>query len=300
MNNTKLELMIINSMKFLTRKFIKNTSLIKHEGSGVAIIVPLPSKNCLSDDEIISIRHLTKYLGLHSIFFIAPKGCKIDLGNHTKIFISKRYFGSAFSHGKLLKSIRFYKLFRNFKYILFYHLDSLVFSSDLNRWCDRNFDYIGAPWLQCIDSPWVAHSRIGNGGFALLKVKSAVRILSKYYQTRPLVYWIESLNALNIIFFLEKNINLLSRTGCTLGARLTKLKKYLNDQLLNQNNDIFWSDVATRLDPSFHVASFEDGISFAFEVCPEDCFVINNHKLPFGCHAWNKYHKHFWDTYILK
>lgn len=294
--------MILHGIKLLIRNLIKNTSLIKNEGSGVAIIVPLSLKNCLSDDEIISIRHLNKYLGLHSIFFLAPKGCTItvELENHTTIFIPKRYFGSAFSHGKLLKSIRFYKLFSNFKYILFYHLDSLVFSSDLNRWCDRNFDYIGAPWLQCLDSPWVVHSRIGNGGFALLKVKSAVRVLSKYYQIKPFLYWIESLNFLEIILFLEKHNKLLSITGCTMDAPLTKLKCHLNDQLLNQNNDIFWSDVAPRLDPSFQVASFEDGISFAFEVCPDDCFVINNYELPFGCHAWNKYNKNFWDNHILE
>lgn len=287
-------------IRFLSTKFIEKTAIIKREGSGVAIIVPLSLSNYLSNDEIISLKHLNDHLGRHSIYFIAPEGCTISPGRHTMMFFQKRYFGSTISHGKLLRSIRFYMLFKKFKYIFFYHLDSLVFSSDLDRWCDRDFDYIGSPWLQCADSPWVAHARIGNGGFALLKIQSAVKILSKYYQHKQHVYWIEYIIASKITSILCEFMRIFPGMNQTMTARFWKFMNTLDDQLLNQNNDIFWSDVATRLDPSFHVASFEDGVAFAFEACPEDCFVMNNYQIPFGCHAWNKYNKIFWDYYILK
>ena len=57
-----------------------------------------------------------------------------------------------------------------------YHLDALVFSDQLAEWCDTDLDYIGPPWINCEDSPWVTRPRVGNGGFALMKVASFLEV----------------------------------------------------------------------------------------------------------------------------
>ena len=57
----------------------------------------------------------------------------------------------------------------------------------------------------------------------------------------------------------------------------------------NINNDYFWVDEVVRYYPGFKVASFEQGLQFAFEVFLRTCFEMNHHRPPFGCHEWPKY-----------
>lgn len=282
------------------KHFFCRNLVFRPTGSGCAIVVPLSINNYFTCYEMISLRHLNKYLGAYPIYFIAPKGSTIAYEHHKIIFFPRRFFGSAKSHGKLLLSIQFYKKFSAYKYILFYHLDSLVFSSNLDQWCDRDFDYVGAPWLQCKDSPWVTSARVGNGGFALLKIQKAVEILSKYYRKNPFIYGTSIIEVCWFILYLEKFIDYFNWMDQKLMTKVKNLRAYLEKKLPDQNNDIFWSDIANNFDPEFRVASFEDGIKFAFEVCPEDCFIANSYQLPFGCHAWNRYNKKFWEPHILK
>jgi hypothetical protein len=59
-----------------------------------------------------------------------------------------------------------------------YHLDSLVFNSNLHYWCNLNYDFIGAPWIKGPDLPWLREEGVGNGGFSLRKVKSFLNLLN--------------------------------------------------------------------------------------------------------------------------
>jgi len=67
----------------------------------------------------------------------------------------------------------------------------------------------------------------------------------------------------------------------------------------SRNNDVFWSDRAVRFLPEFKVASFEEGLRFAFEAAPRTCFEMNGRKMPFGCHAWARYDRSFWEPFLL-
>jgi hypothetical protein len=80
--------------------------------------------------------------------------------------------------------------FRHYKYMLMHHLDALVLSNGIERFCDSDLDLIGAPWLPCDDSPWVQHARVGNAGFALMKVESHLNVLrSTRRAVDPDQYW---------------------------------------------------------------------------------------------------------------
>jgi len=65
------------------------------------------------------------------------------------------------------------------------------------------------------------------------------------------------------------------------------------------NNDLFWADQAVRYLPDFKVASVEEGLRFAFEAAPKICYEMNKRQLPFGCHAWTKFDRAFWEPHLL-
>ncbi len=64
--------------------------------------------------------------------------------------------------------------------------------------------------------------------------------------------------------------------------------------------DIFWSDEAVHYYPDFKIADVATGLRFAFEVSPRLCLERNQQQLPFGCHAWARYDRAFWEPYLLQ
>ncbi len=59
------------------------------------------------------------------------------------------------------------------------------------------------------------------------------------------------------------------------------IKKHINE-------DVFWTQLAPKLDKTFRVAEYDVAIRFSFECQPARLFDLNNKQLPFGCHAWEK------------
>ena len=136
----------------------------------VAIIVPMSTRSELSNDEEISLRHLSHYLGSYDKYLVLPEALPFDREGFQKMYFDPKYFGSVAAHNKLLTSKKFYESFANYKFILIYHLDALVFSDQLAVWCARDLDYIGAPLFPSTDTPNIRAPRVGNGGFSLRKV----------------------------------------------------------------------------------------------------------------------------------
>ncbi len=67
--------------------------------------------------------------------------------------------------------------------------------------------------------------------------------------------------------------------------------------MYNENEDLFF---ATSTCDFFKVAPVEVSLAFAFERNVKKCFEVNHCRLPFGCHAWEKYDLEFWKPYIEK
>lgn len=61
------------------------------------------------------------------------------------------------------------------------------------------------------------------------------------------------------------------------------------------NEDVFFSISDSE---NFKVAPLDIALKFAFEEEVKRCFKLNNKKLPFGCHAWERYNLEFWKPYI--
>src|SRR5215510_1480529 len=156
----------------------------------VAVVIPLSNREELTPDEEISLRHLVHFLGKYDKFLVIPQSLRVDYpGFGIKRFPNK-FFGSLVAHTRLMLSRKFYQTFKEYKYILLYHLDALVFSDQLMQWCATDLDYIGAPWLNCRDTPYVKVSKVGNGGFSLRKIESFLRVInSRTYAVQPTEYW---------------------------------------------------------------------------------------------------------------
>lgn len=270
----------------------------------VAIVVPFYNRAELTADERISLRHLLRFLGHYDKFLIVPKGSKFALPGFETRYFSHRFFGSPEACGRLLYWPGFYKAFEDYKYVLIYHLDALVFSDELMDWCETDIDYIGAPWIPCPDLPWVEEPRVGNGGFAIMKVESALKVLNERYRKEPRKYWEDRFTgAFGILQAILRHPRRLA-PGWLRGPSTQRLRERLQsiDELeVNvRHNDIFWSWEAARYLPEFKIPDWKTGLRFAFEAAPRLCFEYNEQRLPFGCHAWSRYDRAFWEPYLIK
>lgn len=267
----------------------------------VAVIVPGYNRSQFTPEEEISFRQLEHFLGSYDKFLVVPQSLAIERSGFQLQRFPDTYFGSAAAHNKLMLSTAFYQAFERYQYILIYHLDALVFSDHLLEWCATGWDYIGAPWVQSADSPWVGTPRVGNGGFSLRKVASFLRVLSsKKYWIHPEEYWqrISSEKTWS-----SRCVHLPRKWFKTI-KRFNGIQREVERWPLRpdgtKNEDHFWSDRAAHYDSLFKVAPLDVGLRFAFEVAPRQCFEMNNRTLPFGCHAWPRYDRSFWETYLIR
>lgn len=259
----------------------------------VAIVVPLSNRSELFPDEEISLRHLTHYLGHYDKYLIVPEELEIYIPGFELARFGVQYFGSAAANTQLMLSPQFYERFLAYEYIFIYHLDALVFSDQLEAWCDAGYDYIGPPWFPADDMPWVTEPGVGNGGFCLRKVESCLKVLnSSAYRLDPDVYWQR----------VKKKP--LSEQLIRYPQKYLKKVRYLNnirreiDQFDN-NEDLFWWNRATHYYPEFKFAPIDVAMRFAFEGEPRQCYEQIGNQLPFGCHAWPKYDRAFWEQFLL-
>lgn len=256
----------------------------------VAIVVPTYKKN-LSAEEELSLRHLLYYLGEHDIFYMAPEGL-VDLNYHKfpTVFFPKKYFKSVMTYSKLLLMKEFYEKFSEYEYILIYQFDVLVFSDQLNEWCDKGYDYIGAPWFKSQIPDYRYDDACGNGGFSLRKVSKAIEVIEKSRKPFLIVGWQFLKQLISIIKI--RNLKFWLRGFKEIWSRSVSYRSLLAE-------DYYWSFEARNFVSDFRIPDVDTGLKFAFEVGPKYCFERNARQLPFGCHAWTKYDKNFWLPYIL-
>ena len=235
----------------------------------VTVVIPI-YKTELLDFEIKSLNQCVKILGHHSIVFVQPESLDASSINFEGRISSKKfpdhYFKNIFGYNRLMLTDSFYERFVHSKYILIYQLDAYVFKDELLYWCSKDYDYIGAPWiatpnkgfkklLSLFDSKKKkARSKIfykvGNGGFSLRKVSTHIS------------------NSKKMKSVIEQN-----------------LSRSKDDFRIME--DVFWSSIPEH-DSSFLIPDYKEGLQFAFDRKPELALKLNNNKLPFGCHGFEK------------
>lgn len=229
----------------------------------VAVVIPHPYFP-FNADQMISYRHLQKHLRNYDWYFVCPKSLSVDLRDMEIVRVPDDNMSSRLEYSRMMISPEFYLRFRKYEYILIYQLDCLVFSDELIQWCDRGWDYIGAPWLKNYgNNAKSGFQAVGNGGFSLRNVESHIKVLMQG----------------------EKSIETIHKFRTSLGAG-------------HENEDGFWSYYAKKVIPEFKVPEPQAAIPFSFECDPRQLFRMHGNQLPFGCHAWERWDRPFWESHI--
>jgi hypothetical protein len=264
----------------------------------VAIVVALSNRSNLTHSEEISLKHLRHFLGGYDKYVVAPESLDVDFPDFGIKRFDDSFFGSIQAHIRLLFNPEYYQAFSDYKFMLTYHLDALVFSDELEKWCDMDYDFIGPPWVKHQDSPYAGNPRyegkVGNSGFSLKKVSSFLEIFaSKQYGIDVEEYWRKyhaHRNLSHRLFYYPKK-------------QMMRLRRYNNVSwdmaTWNRSEELFIVERASYYNPGFRIAPLDQALKFGFECVPRHCFELNDRKLPFGCHAWERYDREFWEPYLL-
>ncbi|MDL2256070.1 hypothetical protein LJC38_05760 [Parabacteroides sp. OttesenSCG-928-K15] len=238
----------------------------------VKVIIPV-YKAVLSDYDRISLDQVCRVLGNYPLVVIKP--LSLDLTGlleeypqlQTESF-PDHYFAGIAGYNQLMMSSLFYERFLDTDYILIYQLDAYVFRDELLQWCEKDYDYIGAPWLKKriydnlfvgwwmqmvykrqvrkgIPSKQSLYNKVGNGGLSLRKVKSHYEATRNY---------------------------------------LPVINKFLSFRMHLYNEDVFW---ATEI-AEFAYPDAIEALHFSFDKYPKYSSRLTKGALPFGCHGWYK------------
>lgn len=269
----------------------------------VAVVVP-HYRARLTADEAVSLRHLTHFLGRYDKHLALPEGLDFALpGFGVQRFPAPFFHGTA-TYSALLLSGEFYRAFAAYDYILLYQLDALVLSDQLAGWCERGLDYVGAPWFPGEGADFVREPAVGNGGFSLRRVEGFLRVIDSPGFGAELEKYRDALAAAGpalarLRHLPRKALRRVRLLGADRQAILSEARNPA-DPGERLNEDCVWSFRARRYHPGFKIASVAEALDFAFEVNPRRCYELNGRRLPFGCHAWNKYDREFWEPFLLK
>lgn len=253
----------------------------------VKIVVPLYKKS-LGEREQRSFLNNAKILARYPMVLLAPEGLDIsattELAPQAEVMrVSKDWLGAngIAGYNDMMMSKSFYQLFSDCDYILICQTDVWVFCDDLSQWCDKGYDYVGAPWpkRRIYSMPIISQflwlrrklfkregklmrqdyfNKVGNGGFSLRKISAILEACDRY----------------------EATIAEFKRGKGTLC-----------------NEDWFWSLIPSH----FHYPSFDEALNFSFDVHPDICYKKSHGKLPMACHGWfKKRNIGFWSPIIEK
>lgn len=256
----------------------------------VKVIIPLYTTR-LTPYEERSLHHNCQQLSAYPIVFITPRG--LDLTAWLKRYPQCRvetfdpaYFSGISGYNRLMMSTEFYTRFTDTEYLLICQTDAYVFrGNELADWCERGYDYIGAPWpvkpiyrfppfrlasslkrryyaIRHRPDPHQTRYRVGNGGLSLRRVASHLHAVSALHTT---------------------------------------VEQYLNHPGFHlYNEDVFFAVEPERHGLAFRYPQWQEALQFSFDKYPALCYRLNGRQLPFGCHAWYKRKmKRFWFPIIL-
>ena len=246
------------------------------------VIVVIPIYKSIPDSfETISFKQCINILHKHTICILTHAELDINFYiselvnkgvNYIIEFFHSDYFTSTTGYNRLLLSLAFYQRFKKYDYMLIYQLDAYVFRDELDYWCDKGSDYIGAPLSSDVlliinnksknDFGEILDLRIlFNGGFSIRKVESFINIVTKHNDV---------------------------------------IEGYLQ---YGWNEDTVFSILFSQK-VAFCLPSYGEALKFSFECYPREMYKINNNQMPFGCHAWYKeggglYDNEFWFKKII-
>lgn len=260
----------------------------------VAIVVPI-YRTELDATEMVALRALERHLGQYDRFVVHPISLTppAALDGLTPMPLSPRRFRGIGAYSAMLMSPSFYRRFSDYRYILIYQTDCLVFRDALAGWCEAGFSYVGAPWLRKDrDRKRRYYVAVGNGGLSLRHVQDHLRVL----QAPRLGLPPRSDQSCRFFHSWRQGKRLLAHW---LRSRLSRRPAaHTIRRHFDQAEDMFWAYYAPLLDQDYRIAPVEAALRFARERSAEGDFPKTRDDLPFGAHGWHKIDTEGWRAFI--
>ncbi len=257
-------------------------------------IITIPIyKSSLTSQEKESLIQCIRVLYKYPISLVCPQN--LNLENYQEIFkkmdktfVCERFgdenFKNRDSYSKLLLSNYFYQRYIQYDYILIYQLDAWVFTDELMYWCNKNYDYIGAPWKIDVLKKMVgfAPEYGGNGGFSLRKVSSFLKLTNLKISYKDVYTYL----SFSEIYKLKKKKKFISNfLNIPYFFYFWIMQKWLLGKEIH-NEDLVIAKYAKLLIPQFKFANKIDSAKFSIESFCDEFYSLINNKLPFGAHNY--------------
>lgn len=272
----------------------------------VNVVIPVYSPT-LSQSEVMSLQQCLSVLKDYSITLVIHR--EVDVSAYQNLFLQGKkpfkvayfdshYFGSVFAYSQLLLSREFYTRFQEYEFILIYQLDGFVFRDELTEWCDKNFDYIGAPWFKHYGVNYEGPKlwKVGNGGVSLRKVSTFLNAFDQPFPFKSSWFFIKSLRKKK---FASMFLRTLKMMFVLTFARKTVeyILQHFTDERVNE--DCFWAEAFAGTSLALNIPDVLTGARFCLEKKPSYVYGLIGNQLPFTCHAFEKYeYESFWKELI--
>ena len=266
----------------------------------VAVVIPVYRQD-IEADERVSLLQSFHMLRKYPIVLVCPDG--LNTYEYERLAVLERveliierfdylFFEGVSGYNRLLLSECFYRRFWAYKFILICQLDVYIFKDELEKWCEKEYDFIGAP-LFGLFSDVEFHdeeARVGNGGFSLRRTQAYLdyfngekHVFRKIDIARRISFWKKPYTRWLVWFLMMLGWRNRPRV-------VAEHWKY--------NEDDFWSGVLDGSNYALRKPDISEALLFSFERFPSECYAITG-QLPFGCHAWKKYQfETFWSHFI--
>ena len=262
----------------------------------VCVVIPVHTSSP-SEAELISFKQCFNVLIDFDIVVLTTMNVDLNIYKmHVKNFdikiVPNIWLSSIENYNKMKIDIEFYRLFKDYNFLLTYELDAYVFQDHLNYWISKGYDFVGAPFVELINQQLKLIS-VGNSGFSLRNIQSCLKCLEDLRNVKngaSLVSKFGLSKIVKIVAYFEKYFKNHFFT------KIRILSAFLPGICIHE--DIFWSKYIPRLFSHYKIAPLNDSLGFSFERFPDLCYEANNFELPFGCHAWPKYGIEFWRKHI--
>jgi hypothetical protein len=260
------------------------------------IIIPV-YKERPDKTELISLHQCLKILNQHRICLVIPDN--LDTTAYQSVFrgynhpfqtesFDPSFFKDIAGYNRLMLSKHFYERFADFDYMLIYQLDAYVFRDELDDWCAKGYDFIGAPWMKVTGG--LDEENSGNGGFSLRKISSFIKIFShtgKILTFKGLMCYHRYRGPLHKPWLVVSG----------LFGKNNSLEYFTNH--VEEGEDLFYVTLKHKKCEKLKIPRSDEAMFFSFEQSPACLFQKAGNRLPFGCHAWLKYdYDSFWKRYI--
>ncbi len=244
----------------------------------LSIVIPLYTTD-LSDNEWISLERCFSLVGSkYDVTLVTPEGfdCSIFAqrlkATFSQVTFERSLFEGLKGYNRLMLSYEFYNAFASYRYILIYQCDCYLFSDELEQWCQRGYDYVGAPWI--------AKPKYSRWYYKLfIRIRSIGSSLFNTSDYSQLLYKVGNggLSLRRVAKFREVT-----------EAHREIIDRYVANCHRNIfNEDVFWGIEAPKLSV-MKIPSWSEALKFSFDAHPEECFRLNGEELPMGCHGWCK------------